>query len=208
MSANSSFKCILVGDSYSGKTTFVRQFISDDNIDKPAISKYGCPITFSTNVGTVCFNVFDTDGQKAFGGLRDSFFQKSHCAIVMFDVTSPSSFENVSYWYRRIRTLNGNIPVVLCGNKIDIKARKVTPDEIAVNSAAKRFKYFEISAKAKTKINAPFLHLIEKLVNKGPVVDFKIIGSEVSMGMLSLHKLIEEAKTKNNTVQFDDLSLV
>lgn len=205
MAESSFFKCILVGDCFSGKTTFVNQFISDEGKSRPSVSKFCCPITFSTNVGIVSFNVFDTDGQEAFGGLRDSFFQKSDCAIIMFDVTSPASFDNVPFWHRKVKSLNGNIPVVLCGNKIDIKARKLKTHEIVANYATKHLKYFETSGKSKLNINSPFFYLIERLVKKGPVTDFTIIASEVSVDISSLHKLIEEAKMKNSKDESETL---
>lgn len=32
------------------------------------------PLTFHTNFGTICFNVWDTAGQEKFGGLRDGYY--------------------------------------------------------------------------------------------------------------------------------------
>lgn len=31
------------------------------------------PLTFHTNMGPLCFNVWDTAGQEKFGGLRDVY---------------------------------------------------------------------------------------------------------------------------------------
>lgn len=46
------------------------------------------PLTFHTNRGPICFNVWDTAGQEKFGGLRDGYYIQGQCAIIMFDVTS------------------------------------------------------------------------------------------------------------------------
>jgi GTPase SAR1 family protein len=32
------------------------------------------PLTFHTNFGPICFNVWDTAGQEKFGGLRDGYY--------------------------------------------------------------------------------------------------------------------------------------
>lgn len=47
------------------------------------------------------------------------------CAIIMFDVTSRVTYKNVANWHRDLVRVCENIPIVLCGNKVDIKDRKV-----------------------------------------------------------------------------------
>jgi GTP-binding nuclear protein Ran len=39
----------------------------------------------------------------------------------MFDVTSRITYKHVPDWYRDFERLCENIPIVLCGNKNDIK---------------------------------------------------------------------------------------
>lgn len=64
-----------------------------------------------------------------------------------------------------------------------------------------RLRYFEISSKAKTNITEPFLYLTETLLKKGNIKEFAIIGSEVNLGLPSLHRLIEAAKLKNELIE-------
>ena len=47
------------------------------------------------------------------------------CAIIMFDVTARVTYKNVPNWHRDLVRVCENIPIVLCGNKVDIKDRKV-----------------------------------------------------------------------------------
>lgn len=49
----------------------------------------------------------------------------AQCAIIMFDVTSRVTYKNVPNWHRDLVRVCENIPIVLCGNKVDIKDRKV-----------------------------------------------------------------------------------
>jgi small GTP-binding protein len=79
------------------------------------------PLTFSTNYGTICFNVWDTAGQEKFGGLRDGYYIQGQCGIIMFDVTSRITYKNVPNWHRDLERVCENIPIVLCGNKVDVK---------------------------------------------------------------------------------------
>ena len=83
------------------------------------------PLTFYTNRGPIRFNVWDTAGQEKFGGLRDGYYIQGQCAIIMFDVTARVTYKNVPNWHRDLVRVCENIPIVLCGNKVDIKDRKV-----------------------------------------------------------------------------------
>lgn len=55
-----------------------------------------------------------------------------------------------------------NIPIVLCGNKVDIKDRKVKAKTITFHRK-KNLQYFELSAKANYNFEKPFLWLAKKL---------------------------------------------
>lgn len=79
------------------------------------------PLSFSTNFGTICFNVWDTAGQEKFGGLRDGYYIQGQCGIIMFDVTSRITYKNVPNWHRDLERVCENIPIVLTGNKVDVK---------------------------------------------------------------------------------------
>lgn len=50
---------------------------------------------------------------------------QGQCAIIMFDVTSRITYKNVPNWHRDLVRVCEGIPIVLCGNKVDIKDRKV-----------------------------------------------------------------------------------
>src|SRR3984885_9460691 len=79
------------------------------------------PLVFHTNCGPICFNVWDTAGQEKFGGLRDGYYIEGQCGIIMFDVTSRITYKNVPNWHRDLERVCENIPIVLCGNKVDVK---------------------------------------------------------------------------------------
>ena len=69
--------------------------------------------------------MWDTAGQEKFGGLRDGYYIQGQCAIIMFDVTSRITYKNVPNWHKDLVRVCETIPIVLCGNKVDIKDRKV-----------------------------------------------------------------------------------
>src|SRR5689334_40207 len=80
----------------------------------------------------------------------------------MFDVTSRITYKNVPNWHRDLVRVCENIPIVLTGNKIDVKDRKVKAKQITFHRK-KNLQYFDISAKSNYQFEKPFLWLARKL---------------------------------------------
>ncbi|GMF29178.1 unnamed protein product [Phytophthora lilii] len=159
------FKLILVGDGGVGKTTFVKRHLTGE-FEKKYVATLGVevhPLTFHTNFGPIRFNCWDTAGQEKFGGLRDGYYIQGQCAIIMFDVTSRITYKNVPNWHRDLFRVCENIPIVLCGNKVEVKDRKVKAKQITFHRK-KNLQYFDISAKSNYQFEKPFLWLARKLV--------------------------------------------
>jgi len=160
-----TFKLILVGDGGVGKTTFVKRHLTGE-FEKKYVATLGVevhPLTFHTNRGAICFNVWDTAGQEKFGGLRDGYYIQGQAAIIMFDVTSRITYKNVPNWHRDLVRVCEGIPIVLTGNKVDIKDRKVKAKQITFHRK-KNLQYYDISAKSNYNFEKPFLWLARKLV--------------------------------------------
>lgn len=62
-----------------------------------------------------------------------------------------------------------NIPIVLCGNKVDVKERKVKAKTITFHRK-KNLQYYDISAKSNYNFEKPFLWLARKLVGNPSLV--------------------------------------
>jgi len=48
----------------------------------------------------------------------------------MFDVIAKITYQNVWKWYNELKKSCNNIPIVLIGNKVDVKDRKVKAKQI------------------------------------------------------------------------------
>lgn len=64
--------------------------------------------------------------------------------------------------YRDITRVCENIPIVLCGNKVEVKDRKVKAKQITYHRK-KNLQYYEISAKSNYNFEKPFLWIARKL---------------------------------------------
>merc|ERR1711871_1710152 len=165
MAAPPEFKLVLVGDGGVGKTTLVKRHLTGE-FEKKYIPTLGVevhPLKFNTNRGQLKFNVWDTAGQEKFGGLRDGYYIQGQCAIIMFDVTSRITYKNVPNWHKDLVRVCENIPIVLCGNKVDVKDRKVKIKQITFHRK-KNLQYYDVSAKSNYNFEKPFLWLAKKLV--------------------------------------------
>ncbi|GJN15287.1 hypothetical protein PR202_gb02184 [Eleusine coracana subsp. coracana] len=136
-----SFKLVIVGDGGTGKTTFVKRHLTGEFEKKyePTIGVEVHPLDFTTKL---CIH-----GQ---------------CAIIMFDVTSRLTYKNVPTWHRDLCRVCENIPIVLCGNKVDVKNRQVKAKQVTFHRK-KNLQYYEISAKSNYNFEKPFLYLARKL---------------------------------------------
>ena len=159
-----SFKLVIIGDGGVGKTTFVKRHITGE-YEKRYIATIGAevhPLAFATSRGEVCFNVWDTAGQEKLSGLRDGYYIGAQCGIIMFDVTSRITYKNVPKWHRDLSRVCENIPIVLVGNKVDVKDRKVKAKQITYHRRH-NLQYFDVSAKSNYQFEKPFLWLCRKL---------------------------------------------
>jgi len=203
-----TFKLVLVGDGGVGKTTFVKRHMTGE-FEKKYIATLGVevhPLCFHTSRGKIRFNVWDTAGQEKFGGLRDGYYIQGQCAIIMFDVTSRVTYKNVPNWHRDLVRVCENIPIVLCGNKVDIKDRKVKAKTIVFHRK-KNLQYYDISAKSNYNFEKPFLWLARKLVGD-PNLEFvempALVPPEVQMDNAMALKYEEELKRAQETALPDD----
>jgi len=166
------FKLVLVGDGGVGKTTLVKRHLTGE-FEKKYIPTLGVevnPLKFITQYGPIVFNVWDTAGQEKFGGLRDGYYIKGQCAIIMFDVTSRITYKNVPNWHRDIARVCENIPIVLVGNKVDVKDRQVKARQIQFHRK-RNLQYYDVSARSNYNFEKPFLWLARRLTHQ-PALNF------------------------------------
>ncbi|XP_010449020.1 PREDICTED: GTP-binding nuclear protein Ran-2-like isoform X1 [Camelina sativa] len=159
-----TFKLLIVGDAGTGKTTFVKRHLTgefEQNYE-PTVGVDVQPLEFFTNRGKIRFECWDTAGQEEYRGLKDAHYVQGQCAIIMFDVRSRATYHNLDTWYRDLRRVCENIPIVLCGNKVEGPHREIKAKQIEFHRL-KGLQYYEISTKNNSDFEKPFLYLARKL---------------------------------------------
>jgi GTP-binding nuclear protein Ran len=91
-------------------------------------------------------------------------------AIVMFDLTSQSTYEHTAEYIDQLRQTYGDkLPIVACGNKVDVIKRIVRPNMITVHKE-KHCPYYVLSAKSNYNFMKPFVYLAKAIFGKQNLV--------------------------------------
>lgn len=152
-----NFNCLILGDKAAGKSTFIKRHATGqfDESYIPTNKEVKSILTFQTNRGQITFNVYE-------GGHPSNI----DCAIVMFDLSKEQSLDDIITYYNSIMTKFGDIPVVICGNKSDMKIAKMNAFLLGIHKTFECL-YFDVSAKSNYNYEKPFLFLIRKLLTGG-----------------------------------------
>ena len=130
-------KIVLLGDSGVGKTCIIARYISG-TFDKNSISTNGASYC-SKNVEykelgkNLLLDIWDTAGQEKYRALTKFFYKDAAVCILVYDITSKESFENLkNFWYSQLK---GNCApdtiVGVCGNKSDLYENEEVKDSDA-----------------------------------------------------------------------------
>jgi len=77
-------------------------------------------------------------------------------------VTSRITYKNIPKWYSDLTRVVLKLPIVMVGNKTDLKDRKVKARQITFHRK-RGLQYFDISAKSNYNYEKPFLWILRTL---------------------------------------------
>ena len=112
--------------------------------------------------------IWDTAGQEKYKAITRNFYTNSMAAMIVFDLTSSESFENVRNWVRHANSqAQGDTCKILVGNKSDmVNERIVSKEEIDEMAAELGVEAIEVSAKSGEGINEAFMMISRDIKNK------------------------------------------
>jgi small GTP-binding protein len=169
------YKLIVCGDPHVGKTSTVLRF-TDNAFRRTYIPTIGVNLSDKTiqyKDMVIKFVLWDIAGQSKFQKMRSYFYKGADGLILIFDLTSPESFNNVPSWHKDIKSyLQGGLPGLILGNKNDLlEERKVGKDQGEMLAKKLQFTYFETSALSGENIDEAFSRIAELLydIKRRPV---------------------------------------
>ena len=177
MDYDKTCKILLIGDSCVGKTCLISRYaIGVFN------EEYITTVGFDSrqkeeiiNNEKVLVRIFDTGGQERFKSITANYLRNAEGVILVYDVTSNESFENLKFWIESIKNNLGNddiIPIIIIGNKIDLEdAREI--NKLVAEKFAKdnNYKYFETSAKTGEGVDDAFREIVKQILARNSEFD-------------------------------------
>ncbi|KAM6961201.1 ras and EF-hand domain-containing protein [Aplochiton taeniatus] len=165
------YRLVLAGDAGSGKSSFLlRLSLNEFRGDIQTTLGVDFQIKKMLVDGEkTSLQIWDTAGQERFRSIARSYFRKAHGVLLLYDVTSESSFLNVRAWVDQIQeSTEEPIPMCVIGNKVDLREER--PEESCVSTAhgerlamAYSALFCETSAKEGTNVVEAVLHLAREV---------------------------------------------
>ncbi|RKP05314.1 ras family-domain-containing protein [Thamnocephalis sphaerospora] len=164
------FKYIIIGDMGkhprmasigTGKSCLLRRFTDRKFVD-------GLRNTVGVEFGTriirledrrIKLQIWDTAGQERFRSVTRSYYRGAAGAILVYDITRRSTFENIANWLMEVKNATAPHTVMfLIGNKSDLEGqREVTQQEAQKFAQLHGLLFAEASARTNTHVDECFL---------------------------------------------------
>ncbi|MFX0024171.1 MAG: Rab family GTPase [Candidatus Hermodarchaeota archaeon] len=166
-----TFKVLLLGAPSVGKTSILYKYVRNE-FSQDYITTIGTNFLMKDikpdGKNRVELVIWDIAGHKRFRLLRKEFYVGTNGALVIFDLTRYSTFEEIEEWVSEMfEILEINIPFVLIGNKSDlIKEIGRTFENTNAKDYAEQYgsRYVETSAKTGENIEEAFKELANLMI--------------------------------------------
>ena len=161
-------KVLLLGDSTVGKTCVLLKY-TDKIFQDTHMMTIGLDYRLKTmklqNGQDVKLQIWDTAGQDRFRSITKNYYKGSNGIILIYDVTSLKTFENVKSWVSQIHEeISDKVVIYLVGNKVDMEEeRKVTTEEGQKLAEELGVPFIETSAKSGLNIDEIFNDIVERI---------------------------------------------
>ena len=184
-------KIVVVGDSGVGKTNLIRRFIQDDfqSNSKATVGVEFFSKSFKINDNVFKIEIWDTAGQERYKSITAAYYKGAKGGLVVYDVTSKTSFDNVDNWVSEIKEkASTDMKTMMIGNKIDLKdERAVSTEEALEKAKLLELPLMEASALDSTNVKQAFYDLLKEM--------YKEVKKTIDV--------VEQAEKQNEGVQLD-----
>lgn len=134
-------KLVVVGDGACGKTCLLIVFSRNE------FPQVYIPTVFENYIADikVCdkmvqLSLWDTAGQEDYDRLRPLSYPESDVILICFSVDNPDSLENIlEKWHPEVKHFCPHVPIVVVGNKTDLRDENEFGIEAEVRNAAPKF---------------------------------------------------------------------
>ncbi|KAM3137301.1 hypothetical protein pb186bvf_010671 [Paramecium bursaria] len=141
------FKFVLVGDSGTGKSCFLSQYINGTFLSE---HNHTVGVEFESKAVqlqegiTIQNQVWDTAGAEDYRALARNFLKNSAAVIYLYDITKRETFESLNIWYERMKpVVSEQIQIVIIGTHKDKETLRQVKSEEGQQLAKNIGAYFQ-----------------------------------------------------------------
>lgn len=177
-------KICLLGDLAVGKTSLIRRYVLDTFDDK-YITTIGTKVTKKrldielpeqgkeVDLTLLIWDIMGQYQERLSSTIsqfdryipQQNYFYNSKGAIIVSDLTRKSTSESIKVWTSSLFEVTGEVPVIVIGNKNDLKDKhEVKKEELAKIAKKYNAPTFLTSAKTGYNVEKMFYHIGEQLV--------------------------------------------
>lgn len=147
---------VMLGGGGVGKSCLTIRFVVNkftDDYDATIEDAYQKSVIVDDKIAHV--EIVDTAGQEEFQSMLDSWIRGADGIILVYDVSSRQTFEELPYFYDKILETKGEniFPLLLVGNKCDLPKERHIISTLRGQSLAAQWKCLFMETSAKEKIN-------------------------------------------------------
>ncbi|OHT01720.1 small GTP-binding protein [Tritrichomonas foetus] len=168
--ADPPFRVVTIGEESVGKTSITNRLVGDNfNPYEPGtIGANYQQYKEEIDGNKVEIQIWDTAGQEKFKSLSPIYFRNAAAAVVVFSLTSKSSFSRLRDWIDSFTEIAGtNTIIFLAGNKTDLDSEfEVNIDEAKDWAQSHSYKMYLTSAKTGDGIHELFSDLAKELLRE------------------------------------------
>ena len=163
-------KYIIIGDAAVGKSNLLLRYVHGQFKPEYQLTigvEFGAKnIEISSKLFRI--QIWDTAGQENFRSITRAYYKNSVCALVVYDISSRDSFNNVMSWIEDCKNQSPKtIFMVLVGNKCDLEdKRQVSYEEGKELADKNQLLFFESSAKDGINVDEIFLNSATEIAKK------------------------------------------
>ncbi|KAI8589317.1 small G-protein Ras2 [Geranomyces variabilis] len=163
----SLYRLVVLGDGGVGKTALTIQLCLNhflETYDPTIEDSYRKQVVIDDQ--PCILEVLDTAGQEEYTALRDQWIRDGEGFILVYSITSRSTFERVERFKQQIHRVKDTdtVPLMLIGNKCDkVAEREVSKEEGQQMARRLHCDFLESSAKTCLNVDKAFFQVVRKI---------------------------------------------
>ncbi|XP_063959028.1 ras-related protein Rab-15-like [Lytechinus pictus] len=162
-------RLLMLGDSGVGKTCMLCKF-TEEAFSHTHIATIGIDFKMKTLVvddKKIRIQIWDTAGQERYDTITKQYFRRAQGIMLVYDITSETSFRNLSKWLNMIDAGAGDVAKFLVANKSDASAlRIISRQEGEMFARENNLQFIEASAFSGDNLNEAFESLVKIVMEK------------------------------------------